>query len=188
MGPTSIFGRFIFQSTLTVQCDLFNTGLALQSKFHRNRSIFGWFMRLCHPLSMLLDHCTMHMVERGDKTYFDFLTFLGSFEHADIEKFGFFHFGQVLRSKIGFKKFWIDRFWDMVALLCSKIWHFCMVGVQPQLWAALCHQLFLTLLYLRKKVWEVDLLEFTGTWWNYASLVHCLLSKQGPFYTDSWLS
>ena len=49
-------------------------------------------------LSQILDftafgpkaQCTV--VGRGDKTYFDFLTFLGSFGHADIVKLRFLNF------------------------------------------------------------------------------------------------
>ena len=51
-----------------------------------------------------------YVVGRGDKTYFEFCTFLGNFDHANIEKLGFFIFGQVLRSQIWFEKYWIHRF------------------------------------------------------------------------------
>ena len=38
------------------------------------------------------------LVGRDDKTYFDFLTVLGTFDHADIEKLRFLIFGHILRS------------------------------------------------------------------------------------------
>ena len=101
----------------------------------RNAS-FGTF---CVQIGQLLEsHCTV--VGKGYKTYFDFLTFFGSFGHADIENHRyFFYFWTIFDALNWVWKYWIHRVSDTRALLCSKIWHFCVLGVQSQLWTALCN-------------------------------------------------
>ena len=58
--------------------------------------------------------------ERGGKTYFDSFIFLGTFEQADIEKVKFFSFCNKFFA-LGFEKYLMLSFLDMVALLYSKI-------------------------------------------------------------------
>ena len=82
-------------------------------------------------------------------------------------KVWFFQFWTFFDLKNWVWKAFESKLWDKIALLCSKIWYFCMLRMQPQLWAALCNQHFWTLLYLWKKIWEVDLVEFSGTLSNW---------------------